>query len=150
MKTKDQLNLEKIYEKVLTEAYSDSEFDDDLNVGSSNMPHGMGHPDRSDKGDDWTKVANLNSFVDDYEAELSFPAFVTAYDHTRAYGGPEEGGWWYDAYEPLESITVNSSEEAEQAAQKLYNDFHGSTDGKLSIDIERQKGSQVKDRPHYE
>lgn len=26
-------------------------------------------------------------------------AYVALYRVTRAYGGPEEGGWWYDAYE---------------------------------------------------
>ena len=25
---------------------------------------------------------------------------VAVYLHQRAYGGPEEGGWWYDAYDP--------------------------------------------------
>ena len=34
--------------------------------------------------------------------------FVTAYRVTRHYGGPEEGGWWYDWYAPLESIRLNS------------------------------------------
>lgn len=26
------------------------------------------------------------------------PAFVSIYRHARCYGGPEEGGWWYDRY----------------------------------------------------
>ena len=25
---------------------------------------------------------------------------VAVYLHQRVYGGPEEGGWWYDAYDP--------------------------------------------------
>lgn len=28
--------------------------------------------------------------------------FVNVYLHDRAYGGPEEGGWWYDTYDPWE------------------------------------------------
>lgn len=26
---------------------------------------------------------------------------VAVYLHQRAYGGPEEGGWWYNAYSPV-------------------------------------------------
>jgi len=32
--------------------------------------------------------------------------FITAYEVTRHYGGPEEGGWWYNWYEPIESIQI--------------------------------------------
>jgi hypothetical protein len=27
--------------------------------------------------------------------------YLNVYLHDRAYGGPEEGGWWYDTYEPV-------------------------------------------------
>lgn len=29
--------------------------------------------------------------------------YLNAYLVNRGYGGPEEGGWWYDVGEPLES-----------------------------------------------
>jgi len=32
--------------------------------------------------------------------------YVNAYSVHRAYGGPEEGGWYYDAREPLASVPV--------------------------------------------
>jgi hypothetical protein len=32
--------------------------------------------------------------------------YVNAYEVSRPYGGPEEGGWWYDSYSPLASIPV--------------------------------------------
>jgi len=34
--------------------------------------------------------------------------YVNAYRVSRAYGGPEEGGWWYDVGEPhrLHSCSV--------------------------------------------
>lgn len=28
-------------------------------------------------------------------------AFISVYEVDRCYGGPEEGGWWYDSYEWL-------------------------------------------------
>lgn len=34
--------------------------------------------------------------------------YLNAYEVCRAYGGPEEGGWWYDAGEPLASIPIRS------------------------------------------
>jgi len=32
--------------------------------------------------------------------------YVNVYAVTRLYGGPEEGGWWYDAGEPVKSTAV--------------------------------------------
>jgi hypothetical protein len=37
--------------------------------------------------------------------------YITVYRVTREYGGPEEGGWWYDAGEVLESINMSNDEE---------------------------------------
>ena len=34
------------------------------------------------------------------------PEYVSAYAVTRNYGGPEEGGWWYDWYEHLETRPI--------------------------------------------
>lgn len=28
--------------------------------------------------------------------------YANIYLHDRAYGGPEEGGWWYDTYSPID------------------------------------------------
>lgn len=36
--------------------------------------------------------------------------WVTAYCVTRHYGGPEEGGWWYDWYESLQAVPVAVSD----------------------------------------
>ena len=32
--------------------------------------------------------------------------YVNAYAVSRCYGGPEEGGWWYDSGRPLASVPV--------------------------------------------
>lgn len=34
--------------------------------------------------------------------------FMNVYAITRHYGGPEEGGWWFDAGEPLASVPVDA------------------------------------------
>jgi hypothetical protein len=66
-------------------------------------------------------LENNNEEADDYEnersadedAERSCPVagtkqvlYVNLYRVTRHYGGPEEGGWWYNAGEPLASVPI--------------------------------------------
>jgi len=34
--------------------------------------------------------------------------YVNAYEITRHYGGPEEGGWWYNHRNPVASIPVKA------------------------------------------
>jgi hypothetical protein len=43
--------------------------------------------------------------------------FVTIYAVTLCYGGPEEGGWWWDRYEPMESRRVPLRRVAQVRAQ---------------------------------
>ena len=40
--------------------------------------------------------------------------FVTIYNVEQCYGGPEEGGWWYDWWTPCESFEVANREAADQ------------------------------------
>lgn len=40
---------------------------------------------------------------DEYEIEDVTPwLYANIYLYDRAYGGPEEGGWWYDTYSPID------------------------------------------------
>jgi len=32
--------------------------------------------------------------------------YVSVYEVQRAYGGPEEGGWWYDVYSLVDTVPV--------------------------------------------
>lgn len=38
--------------------------------------------------------------------EVTPRLYVNYYVYDRAYGGPEEGGWWYDTYAPLDESYV--------------------------------------------
>ena len=40
------------------------------------------------------------------------PWYVNVYDEGQCFGGPEEGGWWYDAGAPVESILCRAYSEA--------------------------------------
>lgn len=44
--------------------------------------------------------------------------------HNRSYGGPEEGGWWYDTYDPVDRYAlltkiIEKKEEAFKAKTEL-------------------------------
>jgi hypothetical protein len=45
--------------------------------------------------------------------------FVNVYDVSSNYGGPEEGGWYYDAGELLESLPAANEQEAQDIHKKL-------------------------------
>jgi hypothetical protein len=51
------------------------------------------------------------------------PIYVNVYDADRAYGGPEEGGWYFDVRTPVESHTVDSREEAEELRESLREQY---------------------------
>jgi hypothetical protein len=123
-------------------------------VGSTNMPHGHGHPDR--KNLDFDRVVRLDYIDDtdvdgqaDVQDDANYPLFVTLYDHTKNYGGAEEGGWHYNHYTPIESVQVASYAEAERASMALY-DKTGNEDGRPIIVLEKVKGQKEKGAPRYE
>ena len=91
-----------------------------------------------------------------------WPQYVNAYDHNRAYGGPEEGGWWFDTGTLLGSIPCGSDEQVE-AAKKYLKDLWGPKfegnhgigsvlcEGVLQICVEDEIGHDYPiERPHYE
>lgn len=90
--------------------------------------------------------------------------YVNCYKVSLCYGGPEEGGWWYDAGEPLASVPLDSSAtetEIERVREDLYAKF-----GQPSKGLGRRSASDPEDievyveynfadyfpkeKPHYE
>ena len=45
--------------------------------------------------------------------------YVTRYKVTRHYGGPEEGGWYYDRHEADEKVFMGSEEAAKEERDRL-------------------------------
>lgn len=43
---------------------------------------------------------------------MADPFFVNVYQLDRGYGGPEEGGWWYDYEYPIESVKCKRGRQA--------------------------------------
>ena len=46
-------------------------------------------------------------------------AFINFYDYGRVYGGPEEGGWWFDEWECLGSVRIRGGITSARAAKAL-------------------------------
>ena len=55
--------------------------------------------------------------------------FVNAYNVHQSYGGPEEGGWWRDVFEPLESVKVDSDAERDATLARLRKRYDLDEDG---------------------
>lgn len=53
-----------------------------------------------------SKTLNGRLLPTDAEIANTMIVYVNAYEVTRHYGGPEEGGWWYDAGTPIASVPV--------------------------------------------
>lgn len=86
--------------------------------------------------------------------------FVAVYSVSRCYGGPEEGGWWFDAGELVRQTAVNSYAEAEELRDRLR-EGEFADEGpiysvrshdcyRIMIGIEPQAESFPEEAPHYE
>jgi hypothetical protein len=97
----------------------------------------------------YEKLYSLIHHRDDPQNTLNYPLYVSLYDVTRAFGGYEEGGWFYDKYELISSINIKSPSELIPTAEKLYEAIKigGNIDGKPSIVVEKERGSQSKAPP---
>jgi hypothetical protein len=88
------------------------------------------------------------------ENQSNYPLFVSLYDQTRSLGGHEEGGWWYDVMNLVESKKVNDFKQAENAARYLYNKLDNmDLDGQPAILLEKISGGEdttKKPAPVYE
>jgi hypothetical protein len=58
--------------------------------------------------------------------------FVGVYDCDRSYGGPEEGGWWYDVGE-LIYVEVALSEQLARARQAQLREQYPNTGQRDSV-----------------
>jgi hypothetical protein len=123
----------------------------------------MGYKSYDDMPEQFTPVTfgmpvrSKNKYV---TAEGTQQWFVGVYSVDRCYGGPEEGGWWYDTGELVQSTAVSSCEEAEELRARLYGDEFpdtgksysvlGGDDYRIIIGIEPPAEYFPKKVPHYE
>lgn len=58
--------------------------------------------------------------------------YINVYSVERMYGGPEEGGWWYDLGEPVLSRKTKSYRKAVRMAERLKKRWP-KTDSRYSV-----------------
>jgi len=86
--------------------------------------------------------------------------YVNVYEVDRNYGGPEEGGWWYDSGEPVASIQCDERQ-VEQVKTYLWTMYpqinakrqRYSVNGGYDLEIhveEHFAKPWPETRPHYE
>ena len=85
--------------------------------------------------------------------------FVNVYEITREYGGHEEGGWYYNNYNCIESKVADSEQSAKLIKIKLeqeygpgYGNIYSVQGGmKISVRVEDEKAqSETTEVPMYE
>lgn len=86
--------------------------------------------------------------------------YVRVYRVDQAYGGPEEGGWWFTTGDAVgASVEVEDRETAEAVREELRKDYPdtgksysvlGGDDYAIHIDTEPLPDSFPESRPHYE
>lgn len=87
--------------------------------------------------------------------------YVTVYALDRVYGGPEEGGWWFDTGEVVLSLCAPSQEVADMWADMLSEEYvsHGNRysviyyrkDTDYNVNITDYPGKNFPEHtPHYE
>ena len=85
------------------------------------------------------KAQDLENAFETYRnREPVKPVYVSVYETSRAYGGPEEGGWWYTDNTLVESKKFYDKEEAEAFAEALRSDMESS--GANDEDMHSSKG----------
>lgn len=86
----------------------------------------------------------------------TFPHYVIVGRRNRAYGGPEEGGWWYDhSHETLAAILVESETESKEVVKKLEENeaYFDPGTGEYVINIFHSftvPDDETFPKPHYE
>jgi hypothetical protein len=89
------------------------------------------------------------------------PRYVTVYLVTREYGGPEEGGWYYDHYATECRVSVRNRAHAKRVMDELAHRYGFPTkqrdytsvlsNGMYEVRYEHLKGErQTTQRPYYE
>jgi hypothetical protein len=88
---------------------------------------------------------------------------ISLYEIERCYGGPEEGGWWYDFYELVEVAIelplkhrdyawtfagILNCEDPQTQSETRYS-ANGGADRQYIVESERGE-YETTERPHYE
>ena len=100
---------------------------------------------RIDRFNDW-----YSCFIADEGTE---PTVVTVHRIDHSFGGPEEGGWWFQTGEPIENVCIFSKDQAIQQLLHLHEKYEDQEykESDYDINLSTKYGSYYPlTRPHYE
>lgn len=99
----------------------------------------------------WRTPANelARQVICELERRIERGFVVQMYETGRAYGGPEEGGWWYDYGEPMDHWFRTTLAEAETLKRELRERFGDTGHYRLSIRFDQDTTGWPKTRPTY-
>lgn len=110
----------------------------------------------SDKFDGLEFLLNAQNTI---EYALERPVYLNIYDVTRHYGGGEEGGWWYNAGELVETVET-TEEKCDEVRAQLFEKHKDRNRGDiysvlggvlLEVQVDDAPGENwPSERPHYE
>lgn len=85
--------------------------------------------------------------------------YINVYCVTREYGGPEEGGWWYNAYHYVKGYKYTTPQDAEADLDRITKEWSGESSGNINSVLggelyvayleNRYAESATKERPYY-
>jgi len=100
-----------------------------------------------------TEAARLERFSNWYDRFYYFdgePTVITIHEIWQQYGGPEEGGWYYQCGEPIENICIFSKEAAVIELLRLHAKYEDE-EGEYDIRLDQKYAEYYpSERPHYE
>jgi len=88
-----------------------------------------------------------NSYVEEWESD---PTVITVHCIWDRYGGPEEGGWYFQCGEPIENICIFSKAQAIKELIRLHELYKEVEEENYDINFSNTWGEYYpKKRPHY-
>lgn len=98
----------------------------------------------------WRTYANelARQIICELEHRLKRGFVVQMYEVGQAYGGPEEGGWWYDYRQPLDHWFRTTLAEAITLQQEMAEECERS-DRHVAIRFDQDTTGWPETRPHY-
>lgn len=125
---------------------------------------GDGRPEFDDSWDcrvQWEDGSREQVLRDDLEV-ITPLVYVNVYLSDRAYGGPEEGGWWYNVRSVEEVLRCRDEAHAKQVYERKVEEYKEEnrnrrsdissvlSEGRFDVELEAWPGERSPaERPHY-
>jgi hypothetical protein len=99
------------------------------------------------------RITRFSEWYSNYELFEGEPTVITVHLVDQWWGGPEEGGWWYDVGCPVQNICIFSREQAIKELLSLHTEYEKSEYEEETYDINLSSSygkNYPEKRPHYE